>query len=102
MGVKASKLSRNLGWRLTRGWWKSPAPRGYIPVCVGVGDEWKRFMVHTRSFKETELQELLFRSAEEYGYRNDGVLRIPYDTKRFEERVLGRDGHRGQKVIVAA
>ncbi|MQL81572.1 hypothetical protein Taro_014022 [Colocasia esculenta] len=115
MGVRASKLSRSdslVGLRywfgLARGGGRrrqraevaaaaALAPRGYVPVWVGVGGETKRFMVHTTSFGDARLLELLCRSAEEYGYRNDGVLRIPYDARSFEEMVVLGRGDAGRR-----
>ncbi|KAM1219178.1 hypothetical protein FF2_045697 [Malus domestica] len=63
----------------------SVTPKGYVPVCVGVYGDTKRFMVHTTLLHHVEFSELLHRSAEEYGFPNDGVLRIPYEAKDFEE-----------------
>ncbi|TQE08692.1 hypothetical protein C1H46_005676 [Malus baccata] len=68
MGVRSSKvLSQLIG-----------APRG----------DTKRFMVHTTLLHHVEFSELLHRSAEEYGFPNDGVLRIPYEAKDFEEYLM--------------
>ncbi|KAL0332614.1 UNVERIFIED_CONTAM: Auxin-responsive protein SAUR40 [Sesamum calycinum] len=61
------------------------ATKGYIPVAVGVDQETKRFMVHTTALSNAEFVQLLCRSAEEYGFCNKGILRIPYDAKAFEE-----------------
>lgn len=87
MGVNISKISRIVGsggvGRRRRG---SPiAPKGYVPVYVGVDDKMKRFMVHTTSLGDADFLALLCKSAEEYGFCNQGVLRIPYDAKVFEE-----------------
>lgn len=96
MGVKASKLSKLIGigmvgkrLRVHEG----PAvmtPRGYVPVAVGVNlNESKRFMVHTTALYDAEFLDMLSRSAEEYGFCNQGILRIPYETtKAFEERMF--------------
>jgi SAUR family protein len=32
--------------------------------------------------------ELLYKSAEEYGFDNEGILRIAYEAKDFEERMM--------------
>lgn len=89
MGLKASKMSRFVSVRsVKRLKGLSTAPRGYIPVAVGVNDETKRFMVHTTALTDAEFLELLCRSAEEYGFGNEGILRIPYDAKAFEERMI--------------
>ncbi|CAN6573647.1 unnamed protein product [Malus baccata var. baccata] len=66
---------------------KSPSmtPKGYVPVCVGVDGDTKRFIVHTTLLRHTKFLELLSKSAEEYDFCNDGVLRIPCEAKDFEE-----------------
>ncbi|KAL2521257.1 Auxin-responsive protein SAUR40 [Forsythia ovata] len=88
MGVKASKMSRFVSVRsVKRLKGPSMAPRGYIPVAVGVNDETKRFMVHTTALYDAEFLEFLCRSAEEYGFCSEGILRIPFDAKTFEERM---------------
>lgn len=64
-------------------------PKGYVPVCVGVNDDQTtRFIVHTTMLREDDFLEFLCRAAEEYGFCNDGVLRIPYEAKEFEEWVV--------------
>lgn len=74
--------------------------RGYIPVAVGVDDETKkRFMVHTTALSNAEFVQFLGRSAEEYGFCNQGVLRIQYDAKDFEEWLRTSSKHRIFKIL---
>ncbi|KAK2970022.1 hypothetical protein RJ640_008362 [Escallonia rubra] len=61
------------------------APRGYVPISVGVNDETRRFIVHTTALGDAEFLQFLGRSAEEYGFCNQGILRIPYEANAFEE-----------------
>ncbi|KAL5755487.1 hypothetical protein ACOSQ2_020233 [Xanthoceras sorbifolium] len=65
-------------------------PRGYVPICcVGVnGDETRRFMVHRKALGEADFLELLCKAADEYGFCHEGVLRIPYEAKEFEEWMM--------------
>ncbi|CAN6455583.1 unnamed protein product [Victoria cruziana] len=71
------------GWRLSssasKGVASSPAtrkvPEGHLPVCVG--EEMERFVVSAESLSHPVFAELLRRSAQEYGYDQKGVLRIP-------------------------
>jgi SAUR family protein len=96
MGVRGSKLSELIG---SRGGGRvkrpAPAPRGYVPVSVGVNnDTCRRFMVHTTTLTDADFLELLCRSAEEYGFCNEGVLRIPYEAKDFEERMMRRSNRK--------
>lgn len=88
MGVRASKLTKVIGvskLKSLRG--STPlTPKGYIPVSVGVNmNESKRFMVHAKSLADQDFVEFLCKSAEEYGFYNDGILKIPYEAEAFEE-----------------
>lgn len=57
-------------------------PRGYVPVYVADEDkEMKLFLVHATSFYDAESKELLFKSAHECGYENQGVLKISFDAR---------------------
>ncbi|CAK9179835.1 unnamed protein product [Ilex paraguariensis] len=84
MGVKVSKLSRIIrvcGDKCLRG--PPSTPRAYIPISVGENDETKRFMVHPAALGDADFMELLCLSAEEYGFCNDGILRIRYEAEAF-------------------
>lgn len=99
MGVRGSKLGKLLGAReFKRLRSSSPppplTPRGYIPVCVGMNNDFRRFMVHATTLGDEDFLELLYRSAEEYGFCNEGILRIPYEANAFEERILMRRSKR--------
>ncbi|KAL5579632.1 hypothetical protein UlMin_012074 [Ulmus minor] len=92
MGVKASKMSKifvgGRGFKRLKG----PSlltPRGYVPVCVGLEDDaTRRFMVRTTLLGDADFLELLYRSAEEYGFCNKGILRIPYRANEFEDWII--------------
>lgn len=96
MGMRGSKLGRYVGARgiiIQRRRLRGPplTPRGYVPVCVGLEDDTaKRFMVRTTLLGDADFSELLYRSAEEYGFCNEGILRIPCGAKDFEERMTKR------------
>ncbi|KAF2300914.1 hypothetical protein GH714_018220 [Hevea brasiliensis] len=64
MGVRASKLGKLIGAKGVKRLVGGPplAPREFL--------------------------ELLCKSAEEYGFYNEGVLRIPYEAKDFEEWMI--------------
>ncbi|KAM1218247.1 hypothetical protein EV1_045044 [Malus domestica] len=81
---RSGKLSQLIGAKRLK---SSPSttPKRYVPVCVGVDGDTKRFMIHTKLLSHAEFLKLLYRSAEEYGFCNDGVLRIPYEARDFEE-----------------
>ncbi|XP_027334016.1 auxin-responsive protein SAUR72-like [Abrus precatorius] len=70
-------------------------PKGYVPICVGTNeDTCKRFMVHIRTLSDDYFCELLGRSADEYGFRNEGVLRIPFEAQDFEEWLIKRSNEK--------
>lgn len=72
-------------------------PKGYVPICVGVNNDTKRFIVHTKALGDADFLELLYKSSEEYGFCNQGVLRIPYEAKEFEDWMIR---HANRKVKV--
>ncbi|XP_058004068.1 auxin-responsive protein SAUR72-like [Hevea brasiliensis] len=86
MGVRASKLGKLIAARSVKRLGGPPplAPKGYVPICVGVNGDTRRFIVHRKALGDAEFLELLCKSAEEYGFCNEGVLRIPYEAKDFE------------------
>ncbi|WOL17807.1 auxin-responsive protein SAUR71 [Canna indica] len=56
-------------------------PEGHVPVCVG--EEMERFEVRAELLGRPAFLELLRRSAQEYGYEQRGVLRIPCPAPLF-------------------
>ncbi|XVF27122.1 hypothetical protein REPUB_Repub14bG0079400 [Reevesia pubescens] len=88
MGVRVSKMNRLIGTRRINQF--EVPPKGYVPVCVGVNDDTRRFIVHTTTLRDADFLEMLCISAEEYGFCNEGILRIPYEAKDFEEWIMRR------------
>ncbi|CAA0815490.1 Auxin-responsive protein SAUR71 [Striga hermonthica] len=68
-------------------------PEGHLPVYVG--EEMERFVVGAELLNHPIFVKLLNRSAQEYGYDHQGVLRIPCRVLVFQ-RVLDALG-RGRK-----
>ncbi|XP_047950690.1 auxin-responsive protein SAUR71-like [Salvia hispanica] len=64
---------------------KGGVPEGHLPVYVG--EEMERFVVSAELLNHPIFVTLLNRSAQEYGYEQKGVLRIPCHVLIFE-RVL--------------
>ncbi|KAK1305036.1 hypothetical protein QJS10_CPB11g01550 [Acorus calamus] len=60
-------------------------PSGYVPVMVGSGreEEMERFVVHTKHFKHPCIVILLEMAAQEFGYEQQGILKIPCDVEHF-------------------
>ncbi|KAK8942500.1 hypothetical protein KSP39_PZI009140 [Platanthera zijinensis] len=67
----------------------SRPPRGYVPVLVGDDDEEEveRFFVHVNLINEPYIIQLLEMAAEEFGYSQQGVLRIPCTVQHFRNTV---------------
>ncbi|RWW71215.1 hypothetical protein BHE74_00021067 [Ensete ventricosum] len=64
-------------------------PRGHVPVLVGMDHgAVQRFVVPVRLFRDPCMAALLDMGAQEFGYRHQGVLRIPCDVDHFR-RVVG-------------
>lgn len=67
----------------------TPLPlKGYVHVWVGYNNDARRFIVHTKPLGDADFLELLYKSAEEYGFDNEGILRIAYEAKDYEERMM--------------
>ncbi|EOA38889.1 hypothetical protein CARUB_v10011261mg [Capsella rubella] len=64
---------------------RSWVPEGHVPVYVG--QEMERFVVNAELLNHPVFVALLKRSAQEYGYEQQGVLRIPCHVLVFE-RIL--------------
>ncbi|CAI8584234.1 unnamed protein product [Vicia faba] len=67
-------------------------PEGHVPIYVG--DEMERFVVSAELLNHPIFIKLLNESAQEYGYEQKGVLRLPCHVFVFE-RVLDalKHGH---------
>ncbi|XP_004488799.1 auxin-responsive protein SAUR71 [Cicer arietinum] len=63
----------------------SVVPEGHVPIYVG--DEMARFVVSAELLNHPIFVKLLNQSAQEYGYEQKGVLRLPCNVCVFE-RVL--------------
>ncbi|XP_065045995.1 auxin-responsive protein SAUR71-like [Musa acuminata AAA Group] len=71
-------------------WFGKQTPRGYVPVLVGDGEEEEaaeRFLVHVDLFNDARFTALLEMAAEEFGYTQRGVIRIPFNARHFEKMV---------------
>ncbi|XP_062015890.1 auxin-responsive protein SAUR72-like [Rosa rugosa] len=82
---RRSESFRVLKLRRRRSNPETGVPEGHVPVYVG--DEMERFVVSAELLNHPVFVELLNKSAQEYGYEQRGVLRIPCHVVVFE-RVL--------------
>ncbi|KAJ8642059.1 hypothetical protein MRB53_018753 [Persea americana] len=58
-------------------------PEGHLPVYVG--EEMERFVVKAKLLNHPMFKELLNQSEREYGYQQQGGLRIPCRVSVFEQ-----------------
>ncbi|KAF7088148.1 hypothetical protein CFC21_091289 [Triticum aestivum] len=69
-------------------------PKGYLPLALvgeeGDGDE--RVLVRIGALKEPCMAALLEMAAEQFGYGQPGVLRIPCDAQQFHQMVSAMCG----------
>ncbi|KAG6506117.1 auxin-responsive protein SAUR71-like [Zingiber officinale] len=69
---------------------RESAAEGHVPVYVG--EEMERFEVPTRLLNRPAFVELLRLSAQEYGYDQRGVLRIPCPAPLFRRLLATEEG----------
>lgn len=58
-------------------------PKGFLAVCVG--EELKRFVIPTEYLGHKAFRMLLREAEEEFGFQQEGVLRIPCEVSVFEK-----------------
>ncbi|WVZ78984.1 hypothetical protein U9M48_026618 [Paspalum notatum var. saurae] len=62
-------------------------PRGCVPVLVCDGDgggEGERFVVRVEALRHPSFAALLDMAAQEFGYKQEGILRVPCDVRHFK------------------
>uniref|UniRef100_A0A0E0AD37 Auxin-responsive protein n=1 Tax=Oryza glumipatula TaxID=40148 RepID=A0A0E0AD37_9ORYZ len=65
-------------------------PRGCVPVMVGDnggdGDGGgERFVVRVEALRHPAFAALLEKAAQEFGYKQEGILRVPCDVSHFQQ-----------------
>ncbi|EHA8587805.1 auxin-responsive protein SAUR71-like [Cocos nucifera] len=69
-------------------WMTERIPKGYVPMLVGSEEgEVERFLVHVRVLNDPCIVPLLDMAAQEYGYGQQGILRIPCHAQQFRHAV---------------
>jgi SAUR family protein len=65
----------------------SGVPRGCVPVlvCGGGDDEGERFVVRVEALRHPSFAALLEDAAQEFGYKQEGVLRVPCAVHQFRD-----------------
>lgn len=75
-------LKRTLSLSNTSSALSGTVPKGYIALCVG--EEMKRFVIPMEYLGQRAFGVLLREAEEEFGFEQEGVLRIPCDVSVFE------------------
>ncbi|KAG8074947.1 hypothetical protein GUJ93_ZPchr0006g45160 [Zizania palustris] len=83
------KLIRRLGFsdRVGGGGGSGAVPRGCVPVLVR-GDDGsveERFVVRVEALRRPSFAALLEKAAQEFGYKQEGILRVPCDVHHFKQ-----------------
>ncbi|TVU08512.1 hypothetical protein EJB05_41917, partial [Eragrostis curvula] len=61
-------------------------PRGCVPVLVCDSDgDGERFVVRVEALRHPSFAALLEKAAQEFGYRQEGVLRVPCAIHHFRD-----------------
>jgi SAUR family protein len=69
-------------------------PKGYVPILLvgddheGNGGAEERVLVNVAMLKEPCMEGLLEMAAQQFGYGQQGVLRIPCDARQFHQMMV--------------
>uniref|UniRef100_A0A453CSS7 Uncharacterized protein n=1 Tax=Aegilops tauschii subsp. strangulata TaxID=200361 RepID=A0A453CSS7_AEGTS len=72
-----------------------PPPKGHL--AVSVGPAMRRFVIPTEYLKHQAFAALLREAEEEFGFQQEGLLRIPCDVPAFEAILRAVDKGRKHK-----
>lgn len=71
---------------------KDSVPKGFLAVCVG--EELKRFVIPMEFLGRRAFDALLKEAEEEFGFQQEGILRIPCKVSVFEEILEALEGNK--------
>jgi SAUR family protein len=63
-------------------------PKGFVPIIVRDNDSRdgeERFLVHVKLLSNPSMVDLLELAAWQFGYGQEGVLRVPCDAQHFQK-----------------
>ncbi|KAF0892572.1 hypothetical protein E2562_016868 [Oryza meyeriana var. granulata] len=92
-----------MGWRRNDGGEKAAVPRGCVALLLvgdgggsGGGGGEERVVVEVRALGQPRVRALLEKAAREFGYEQEGVLRVPCSADEFRQAVAAdaADGSR--------
>ncbi|XP_006657240.1 uncharacterized protein LOC102707784 [Oryza brachyantha] len=66
-------------------------PRGCVPVLVGGEEDGERFVVRVEALRHPAFAALLEKAAQEFGYRQEGILRLPCGVHHFHQVLAAAD-----------
>ncbi|XP_020594870.1 auxin-induced protein 6B-like [Phalaenopsis equestris] len=95
--TKINQLKKTFSFSETSSELNSNVPKGYFVLCVGT--QMKRFRVPMEFLENKAFQVLLQEAEEEFGFQNEGVLRIPCDVAMFENVVKIVDKKKNKVVV---
>lgn len=81
------------GWYIQDAGAGGKVPKGYIPMVLvhdgQQGEQGQRILVHIKMLREPCMEALLEMAEHQFGYGQDGVLKIPCDVACFEHMIHG-------------
>ncbi|KAK1372369.1 Auxin-responsive protein SAUR71 [Heracleum sosnowskyi] len=75
----------------------SVVPKGFLAVCVG--EEMKRFVIPMTYLRCKAFDILLKEAEEEFGFQQEGILRIPCQVCLFEEIIKLLENNKDADII---
>ncbi|WOL15358.1 hypothetical protein Cni_G24139 [Canna indica] len=85
---KMTDQSRMLDRLLSRRkeeWSEDKIRKGYVPMLVG--EEEERVLVHVKVLGDPRFAALMEMAAGEFGYKQEGIIRMPCNAKDFQRVV---------------
>ncbi|RWW07313.1 hypothetical protein GW17_00029310 [Ensete ventricosum] len=71
-------------------WAEEKIPKGYVPMLVGdEEDQAERFLVHVKLLNDRRFVALMEMAAGEFGYNQQGIIRMPCNAQHFQRMVDG-------------
>ncbi|KAF3333716.1 Auxin-responsive protein SAUR40 [Carex littledalei] len=85
--MKKERRAPNFLYRIQSSFIKK-TPKGFVPIIVGdddMRDVEERFLVHVKLLSKPCMVDLLELAVRQFGYGQEGVLRVPCDVRHFQK-----------------
>ena len=85
--MKKERRAPNYAYRIKSSYIKK-TPKGFVPIIVGddgTKDVEERFLVHVKLLSKPCMVNFLELAARQFGYDQEGVLRVPCDANHFQK-----------------